>query len=382
MLKVTDQYFRMKLCAPSRNTIIVNGDKNCDFGKELQNLIQEAGNKVTMIDARNLHSLKQFEDVVEAQERSGILIINHFTEVPESEDQEDIRRDLRYWLKESNMSWGWSGIYAIVAAADRKDRIIPWVACNAMAYGECGDKSILRIDEYFVLIKDEKPLGKATDVQTSEKTSKMTEGVHKTIKDGHEYVDLGLPSGTLWATCNIGATVPEDFGSYFAWGETTEKDSYNRSNYKYAKTDDFLLTKYCGESNRGYEGFVDNLTTLESEDDAATANWGINWRMPTEDECNELKQYCVCNWTTRNGVKGLEVKASNGNSIFLPAAGRIIDSNNSNNGDYEGGCYSSSTHEDDCPWYSIWLGFDTYGCFLGNNNRFIGKTIRPVVARN
>lgn len=137
----------------------------------------------------------------------------------------------------------------------------------------------------------------------------------------HEYVDLGLPSGLLWATCNVGATNAEDCGDYFAWGETSQKSSYDLSNYKWCKGSDTTMTKYCTQSDFGYNGFVDNKTVLELEDDAARVNWGDNWRMPTETEMDELSKNCTWTWMTLNGKYGYLVTGKNGNSIFLPAAG-------------------------------------------------------------
>lgn len=131
-----------------------------------------------------------------------------------------------------------------------------------------------------------------------------------------KYVDLGL--SIRWATCNVGATNPEDYGDYYAWGEITTKSNYDWSTYKYANGSSTTLTKYCTNS---YYGTVDNKTTLEAADDAATYNWGGNWRMPTIDEWEELLEKCTWTWTTLNGKNGYEVKATNGNSIFLPAAG-------------------------------------------------------------
>ena len=131
-----------------------------------------------------------------------------------------------------------------------------------------------------------------------------------TLND-YVYVDLGLPSGTLWATCNLGANTPEGYGEYFAWGETTPKDYYDWSTYQY-DSDEFGLTKYTG---------FDGLTTLLPVDDAATANWGTDWRMPTNEEWQELFQNTTNTWTTRNGVNGLLFTASNGNSLFFSAAG-------------------------------------------------------------
>ena len=139
----------------------------------------------------------------------------------------------------------------------------------------------------------------------------------------HEYVDLGLPSGLLWATCNVGAESPEDYGDYFAWGETQPKDTYDWSTYQYCNGSNNTLTKYCNDSEYGYNGFTDNLPTLLPEDDAATANWGSDWRMPTSEEWEELLNNTIRTRTTQNGVNGWLFTASNGNSLFLPAAGQL-----------------------------------------------------------
>ena len=131
-----------------------------------------------------------------------------------------------------------------------------------------------------------------------------------------EYVDLGL--SVKWATCNVGATSPEEYGDYFAWGETQPKDYYDWDTYKYGSK---IVTKYCTKSSAGT---VDNKTTLELSDDAARVNWGGKWRMPTRAEQDELRNTsnCTWTWTTQNGVKGYKVTSKkNGNSIFLPATG-------------------------------------------------------------
>lgn len=140
-----------------------------------------------------------------------------------------------------------------------------------------------------------------------------------TPPDEHEWVDLGLPSGTLWATCNVGAENPEDYGDYFAWGETDPKEYYNWSTYKWCNGSWKTLTKYCTNSDYGT---VDNLTELDPEDDAAYVNWGPSWRIPTPEQQAELHD---CSWSIveRNGVEGRLVTGPNGNSIFLPAAGYI-----------------------------------------------------------
>jgi hypothetical protein len=188
----------------------------------------------------------------------------------------------------------------------------------------------------------------------------------------HEYVDLGLPSGLLWATCNVGADNPEDYGDYFAWGETQPKDTYNWSTYQYCNGSSSTLTKYCNNSNLGYNGFTDNLTTLLPVDDAATANWGDDWRMPTHEEWDELYRNTSNTWTTQNGVDGRLFTASNGNSLFLPAAGFRVSSSLSHVG--SGYYWSGSLDMEDslCAWYFFINSVCTY---LG---RDLGLPVRPV----
>ena len=105
-------------------------------------------------------------------------------------------------------------------------------------------------------------------------------------ENGHSYVDLGLPSGTKWATCNIGATKPEEFGDYYAWGETTTKDYYGINNYKW-------------RGRKSIDGYTYAKTTLDLSDDAAAANWGGKWRMPTDRQYSELVNECYWVWTDR-----------------------------------------------------------------------------------
>ena len=115
-----------------------------------------------------------------------------------------------------------------------------------------------------------------------EKNPKPNETTTGTL-NGHEYVDLGLPSGTLWATCNVGADTPESYGDYFAWGETEPKTTYDWSTYKYCVGEYDRLTKYCSDTTYGYNGFTDNLYVLQLSDDAASVNWGEGWRMVSEE---------------------------------------------------------------------------------------------------
>ena len=183
--------------------------------------------------------------------------------------------------------------------------------------------------------------------------------------DEHAYVDLGLPSGLLWATCNVGANAPEEYGDYFAWGETSPKDTYNWSTYQHYNGSD--LTKYTGS---------DGLTTLEPSDDAATANWGNGWRIPTEAEWQELRDNTTVTWTQQNGVNGRLFTAANGNSLFLPAAGYRYGSSLNDAGGW-GDFWSSSLYTDG-P-LSAWLFYFDSGYYgMGYDGRYFGFTVRPV----
>ena len=140
----------------------------------------------------------------------------------------------------------------------------------------------------------------------------------ETGDDKHEWVDLGLPSGTLWAAYNVGADAPEEYGDYFAWGETEPKEVYDWSTYKWCNGTHDSLTKYCSTS--GY-GVLDYKNELECEDDAAYVNWGPLWCMPTHEQQVELMNVCTWTQTTLNGVNGYQVTGPNGNKLFFPFTG-------------------------------------------------------------
>ncbi|MBO7491841.1 MAG: hypothetical protein J6T59_05310 [Bacteroidales bacterium] len=167
------------------------------------------------------------------------------------------------------------------------------------------------------------------------------------------WVDLGLPSGLLWADRNVGANNPEDYGNYYAWGETAPKDVYDWSTYAYAN-DTGALTKYCNKAQYGLDGFTDNLTVLQASDDAATANLGGGARTPTNNEWEELIHYTTSTWTTREGVNGRLLTGSNGNSLFLPAAGCRLRADLFRAGEY-GGYWLSTLRPDrsDGAWYFV-----------------------------
>ena len=191
----------------------------------------------------------------------------------------------------------------------------------------------------------------------------------------HEYVDLGL--SVKWATCNVGASKPEEYGDYFAWGETEPKSFYDWSTYKYCNGSASTLTKYNTVSSRGT---VDNKTQLELSDDAARANWGGSWRMPTDAELTELREQCTWTWTWQNGAWGYIVTSKksgyNNKSIFLPAAGCRFDSSLSSAGSY--GNYWSSSLSAFIPSYAYGLDFNSGLVGRNNNYRYYGLSVRPV----
>lgn len=199
------------------------------------------------------------------------------------------------------------------------------------------------------------------------------------VLNGHEYVDLGLPSGLRWATCNVGADMPEGLGYYIAWGEMQPKENYGWDSYQLG-IDYNKLTKYCGKPEYGYDGFSDDLTTLLPEDDAATANWGAGWRMPIQEEWKELIDHTTHTWTRQNGVDGILFTASNGNSIFLPAGGYFHYSEVISPGSY--GAYWSSSLDPDEPYYGKLCEFESNYARTSKIGRLYGMLVRAVCSAN
>ena len=195
------------------------------------------------------------------------------------------------------------------------------------------------------------------------------------------WVDLGLPSGLLWAKCNLGATKPEEYGDYYAWGETTTKEVYDWSTYKYCTVDAEgvlqTLTKY--NTSTSY-GFTDNLTTLEAIDDAAAQKLGDGARMPTKEDWEELIANTTAEWTTLNGVAGRKFTAANGNSLFLPAAGCRWDGELGHAGGH--GFYWSSSLLADYPSYAWRFVFNSGGQYSDYGSRFYGRSVRAVRSQN
>ncbi len=204
-------------------------------------------------------------------------------------------------------------------------------------------------------------------------------------------VDLGIvmtrEDGTTyklyWATSNLCkdglCSNPEDYGDYYAWGETEPKLNYSWSTYKWCKGNSSTMTKYCNESNYGYNGFTDNKTVLAPEDDAAAVALGGSWRMPTKAEQDELRSQCTWTWTTNyngTGVRGRLVTGPNGNSIFLPAAGYRAGTSLYYAGSY--GYYWSSSLSTDSPYYAYFVYFNSGSVYWDLDLRCDGQSVRPV----
>ena len=192
------------------------------------------------------------------------------------------------------------------------------------------------------------------------------------------WVDLGLPSGLLWADCNLGASKPEEYGNHYAWGETSSKDSYAWETYRYCTVDAegslLALTKYNTDSDYG---MPDSLITLLPADDAATAQFGGGARMPTADEWRELRDNTDIEWTQLNDVYGCRLTSkTNGKTLFLPAAGRRWGGELYFAGEY--GNYWSSSLYADGPYGAWGLRFSSDDQRMGYYYRYYGPSVRPV----
>jgi hypothetical protein len=219
------------------------------------------------------------------------------------------------------------------------------------------------------------PQGRYVTEVTTKKAELEAKGGNGSA-NGHDYVDLGLPSGTLWATCNVGASKPEGYGNYYAWGEIKTKSTYVWETYKYGNSQ--KLIKYCNKSDYGDNGFTDNLTKLQSSDDAATANWGSGWYTPDKKQWDELLKNTTNKWTTQNGVKGrLFTSKKNGQTLFLPAAGDRWDSDPQDAGN---GYYWSRSLVTEYPFPNVWyLYFYSGNCNMDYfSTRSFGYSVRPV----
>ena len=209
--------------------------------------------------------------------------------------------------------------------------------------------------------------------------------------DAFEYVDLGLPSGTKWATCNVGAKQPKEYGDYYAWGETKSKEKYDWSTYKWMKegeADWKHINKYTVKDNQTgadwykklrslYEFIGDNKETLEDVDDVATVKLGKPWRTPTKDELQELISECNWAWINDNDKKGFEIKSRrNNNKIFMPVAGFRKDSEILSAGNV--GFYMSKSIDTNNSSKCEYLNLNIVKSFISQESRCFGYLVRPV----
>lgn len=224
------------------------------------------------------------------------------------------------------------------------------------------------------MMEDPNPVIVQNSTEGTPEPASIASGTHL----GHDWVDLGLPSGTKWATTNIGANSPSDYGSYFAWGETSPKREYTWKNLKYrtsGEKEDAKFSKYIIENKYGS---VDDMKELELSDDAAYVNWGSGWRTPSVSQIEELKSNCTSTWMTINGKKGMLFSSKkNDNSIFLPASGYRIESIKNQVGSH--GLYwsrsLSPSHNELAYFVNVNSSFPIM-IYLGS--REVGHSVRPV----
>ena len=204
--------------------------------------------------------------------------------------------------------------------------------------------------------------------------------IHDTVCPESYYapqmVDLGLPSGLKWADCNVGAHFADDYGFYCQWGCVDEIVKEGWAIYCHGQKN--ALTKYC--TNASY-GIVDNLTTLEAEDDMATTFWGNGWRTPTEEEARELWNNCTKTWEDRDNISGYKFTGPNGNSIFLPANGWYDEQGGIHTLNEDGLYWTSSlyTSDNNSAWGLITRKTTgNAGVLMGSENRNYARCIRAV----
>ena len=241
----------------------------------------------------------------------------------------------------------------------KKSDIIKYMIIALVAYLS---KQIM--NQLFDSAEDKKTEQVANEQKQEEQEEAKTQEISGTIQ-GHDYVDLGL--SVKWATCNVGAENPWDYGDYFAWGETEQKETYASAN---SATYGVEYKELKGR------GVVDDRGTLTPDYDMASVNWGSEWRMPTNDEQRELLENCKHSWTKFNGVYGMKFTGKNGNFVFFPAAGLRSGSDAYYVGDY--GRYWSSSLDEENESRVRRLYFDEYGAYWSYDYRSFGFPVRAV----
>ena len=257
-----------------------------------------------------------------------------------------------------------SGIsYVVLLPNDNKESTIKSVQ-DTKVYGYTFRNYIKSPKVYCRIASDDKTVEALPWTLLDEVYEEPTTGT----SNGHDWVDLGLPSGLKWATCNVGASLPEEYGDYFAWGETTTKAEY---------TEDNSTTYGLSKSELQSQGYIDGEGNLTSQYDAARANCGGDWRMPTKSEMQELIDNCTWTWTTQNGVDGYKGKGPSGASIFLPAAGYRNGSSLYSAGN--SGIYWRSTPVGNSDLSAYSLNFNSDNHYVSSYRRYIGLSVRPVL---
>ena len=194
-------------------------------------------------------------------------------------------------------------------------------------------------------------------------------GTYTGTTNGHDYVDLGLPSGTKWATCNVGASKPEDSGGYYAWGETAAKSDYEWKTYK-----------WCSYKIKNINPHDIGSNIAGTSYDVASVMWGGGWHMPTEKQCDELIDNTTYEWTTQGGIIGKLFRGKNGGTIFLPAAGEYWCSDKFYEG-VQGQYWSSTLLESPDKEAARFMEFRDGRNVVGGGytQRCWGKSVRPVI---
>ena len=278
-------------------------------------------------------------------------------------------------------------------AGDKQQLTATVSPSNATAkdvYWESSDESIAKVIQDGLVIAVAPGTATITAYGSSDVSASCTVTVKKKAVEP-EYVDLGLPSGTKWATFNVGASKPEDYGDYFAWGETEPKATYTWNSYKFLASwgswESMKVNKYCQSSNSKYwggPGTPDNKDTLESQDDVAHVKWGGNWRMPTYADYKELKDNCTWTWTdnykgtgTAGQIVTSNIAGHEDKSIFLPAAGHYSGPDDNETVGSVGYYWSSSLRNDPRHSYYVEFGSNGLSNYIGTTRDY-GNSVRPV----
>ena len=326
---------------------------------------KKVGNAVLKVKDKKTNEVLSLN--VEVKRAPSLLLSAKTVEVPMGEYNSSI---------EIQSGSGWYNISSDnpeIATASKYYKSVSWVDENGVAHGGTFvEIQGLKVGSTKVTVKDMSSLEEVTLLVIVTNISYISA----------EAVDLGLPSGTKWASFNLGATKPEEYGDYYAWGEITPKENYSWSTYKWCDGTQHSMNKYCYDSNYG---IIDNKTVLELTDDAAYISLGSGWRLPTREQQNELRENCDWEWTTYNGVAGMKVKSKKNEAfIFLPACGYKSGTTTSYASEY--GYYQSASldlkNSDDSYYFYFNSGGHYWQDFSTTVGRDVGFSVRPVMSPN